>query len=573
MPAKDGGRDPALDEGAGIVDPTRIITGELTTDAPESFGDETTKSFGVAGWTLVSRVTGLMRVVVAGAILGPTFFANIFQATNTIPNLTYNLMAGSLLTTLIVPVLVAEFEKSGIEATRKLLRQIVGVICVGFVVAATAVVIVSPIIVHLLTIGVHGPIQSAHAHKEAWILLFLVLPQIGLYCLVAAAVAAQNARGHFALAAAAPAIENIGLMATLVFVAAYFGRDTRNVSTAYLVCLGLGATGAVVMHCAVQCYGAARAGLPLWPSFRWTHPAVRALAKRAVPAIGTASLDASWLFILVVAAGTVPGGVVAVQVGINFYNMPVALSARAVGTVLLPRLSREAFMEKLGAFRETYDLGISWSWFVAVPASLTLLVSAKPIAQSIAFGEMRKSDGIALLSASIAGLGLALIGATMFEFAKQACYARHDVIAPLIGCAAMVAVLLIGAPIAVHAFTGPRVLLSLGICATLGELCRALISDRAARRGTHHQGTSLATNLFRHVTIALITIVPAAVLGRVIQHALNGHAHIGAIIGVTIGVGAGLAGYLVLQGLFSAPELPPRLRLDSRRAPAVEGAA
>ena len=45
-------------------------------------------------------------------------------------------------------------------------------------------------------------------------------------------------------------------------------------------------------------------------------------------------LDASWLFILIVAAGTVPGGVVAIQIGINFYYMPVALSAKAVGTVL-----------------------------------------------------------------------------------------------------------------------------------------------------------------------------------------------------------------------------------------------
>ena len=81
-------------------------------------------------------------------------------------------------------------------------------------------------------------------------------------------------------------------------------------------------------------------------------------------------------------------------------------------------------------------------------------------------GITRRGDGIALLSASIAGLGLALIGATMFEFAKQACYARHDVIAPLVGCAVMVSLLLVGAPIAVHAFDGPRVLLSLGLFVT-----------------------------------------------------------------------------------------------------------
>src|SRR3954452_25135516 len=98
--------------------------------------DDTTKSFGVAGWTLFSRATGLLRVVVVGAILGPTFFANIFQATNWIPNLTYNLMAGSLLTELIIPILVAELDKTSLEQTRRLLRQIVGVVLAGFTAVA-----------------------------------------------------------------------------------------------------------------------------------------------------------------------------------------------------------------------------------------------------------------------------------------------------------------------------------------------------------------------------------------------------------------------------------------------------
>ena len=114
------------------------------------------------------------------------------------------------------------------------------------------------------------------------------------------------------------------------------------------------------------------------------------------------------------------------------------LAGAQVGTVLLPRLSREALHNRLTAFRETYDRGISWAWFVAVPAALTLLVSSKPIADAIAFGSMRENHGVALLSAAIASLGLALVGATMYEFAKQACYARHDVVPPLVGCAVMV---------------------------------------------------------------------------------------------------------------------------------------
>ena len=403
-------------------------------------------------------------------------------------------------------------------------------------------------------------------------LLFLVIPQIGLYGIVAVATAAQNARNRFALAAAAPALENIGLITTLVLAAKIFGRDTRHVSSAYLLFLGAGATMAVALHTAVQCFGAARAGMPLWPSWKWTDPAVHAMYRRIIPAIGTASLDAGWLFALIVAAGTVPGGVVAIQIGINFYYLPVALSAKAVGTVLLPRLSREAMGETLVAFRETYDRGVSWAWFVAVPASLTLLLFGKPIAQSIAFGEMRRNNGIALLSAAIAALGLALIGATVFEFAKQACYARHDVIAPLLGCVAMGVIVLIGALVSASAFHGAAVLAGLGLTVTFGELARSIVSDFAARRDTHRVGASRVQGLVRHAGAAAVTIGPAALLCRVVQHVIGGHS--GAIIGVSLGVGGGLIGYLVVQALLGAPELPPRLQLGAAaRERAGAGAA
>jgi putative peptidoglycan lipid II flippase len=51
----------------------------------------------VAAWTLVSRASGLLRVVVIGAVLGPTFLANTFLATNTVPNLTFAAVAGPVL--------------------------------------------------------------------------------------------------------------------------------------------------------------------------------------------------------------------------------------------------------------------------------------------------------------------------------------------------------------------------------------------------------------------------------------------------------------------------------------------
>ena len=66
---------------------------EHNVGAVSAAGDSLT----VAAWTIVSRVTGLMRFAVIGAVLGPTFFGNTYQFTNSLPNLIYfGLLAGSL---------------------------------------------------------------------------------------------------------------------------------------------------------------------------------------------------------------------------------------------------------------------------------------------------------------------------------------------------------------------------------------------------------------------------------------------------------------------------------------------
>ena len=311
-------------------------------------------------------------------------------------------------------------------------------------------------------------------------------------------------------------------------------RHRATCRTRYLVFLGIGATLAVALHAggAVLRRGALRAAVVAVvqvgpPRDRRARPA------RCVPAAGTASLDASWLFILIVAAGTVPGGVVAIQIGINFYYMPVALSAKAAGTVLLPRLSREALHNKLVEFRETYDLGISWSWFVAVPASLTLLVSSSRSRRRSRSVRCADTTASRCSSASIAGLGLALLFATMYEFAKQTCYARHDVhraARRLRGDGRAAARRLADR---VQSARRAALLFGLGLLVTVGELiaCGHHRPRRRARARVR-QGASLAAQRSSGTPASRsLTIGPGALLGRAVQHALRGHAHLGAIVG------------------------------------------
>jgi putative peptidoglycan lipid II flippase len=538
---------------------------------PDAGGREVAETFGVAGFTLISRVTGLLRVAVAGAILGPTFFANIFQATNTVPNITYNLLAGSLLTTLIVPSLVEALDREGLDRARAVAQGLVGVVIAGFCVAGLVVLALGPVIVRLLTLGIHNHAEAVHAQHQSWVLLLLVVPQIVLYGVAAVGVAAQNARRHFALAAAAPAVENVGLIATLLLAARWFGSGfgISKVTPGCLLVLGIGSTLSVIAHAGLQLFGAARAGIPLWPRWGWRDPVVRTLCRRMLPTMGTATIDAVWFFALIVAAGTVPGGVVALQIGFNFYNVPLALSARAVGTVMLPRLARESVRGDLERFREAYESGVSWAWFVAAPASVILVVLAKPISDALAFGRMNRANGAALLAASVASMGLALIPAATQEFARFACYARGDVHAPLRAGVALIFITAIGIPIAVTAFDGAAMLAALGVVVAVGQLARSVIVDRAARRATPSVSGLWWRPLIRHVVVALVSIGTAAVIASLVLG--GGDSHVRALAEVVLATSIGLLGYAALQSALRAPELPTMLRRRSAGVQVVAG--
>jgi putative peptidoglycan lipid II flippase len=516
---------------------------------------EVAQTIGVAGWTLVSRITGLIRVAVAGATLGPTFFANIFLATNTVPNLTYNLMAGSLLAALFVPTLVRALEHEGAERARGLAQCLLGVVLVGFSLAGVVVIGLGPLIVSMLTLGIGDGGAAAQARGQAWALLLLVVPQIVLYGVAAVGVAAQNARRRFALAAAAPAIENVGLVITLVLAAYWFGAglDTDDITSGHIMFLGVGSTVSVAAHAGLQLVGAARVGMPLRPRWGWRDPAVRDVARRVVPTVGTAMIEAGRIFALVVAAGTVRGGVVALQIGLNFYKLPLALGSRAIGTVLMPRLSRAAVHRWFDEFARIYSRGLAQAWFVAVPASVALVLLGQPIAEALSFGQLDGGNATELVTASVAGLGIALAATATYDIAREASYARLDVRSPLVAGIVQMVVLLVAASLIVVTFEGPVTLLLLGLAVAVGDLVRAALVDRSVRHGIPISRHPPWLSLAWHFVVSVVVIVPASALAHLMLALVDGQ--VGAVAGLVLACAAGLAGYIALQTRLGAPEL------------------
>ncbi|MFY9807628.1 MAG: lipid II flippase MurJ, partial [Pseudonocardiaceae bacterium] len=158
---------------------------------------------------MVSRATGLLRVVVIGAVLGPTYFANAFQAGYVVPNLVFALIAGPVLAMVLVPGVVRAIGAGGVDRAREVLGRVSGWLLTVSGAVVALLMVLAPAVAWTLTFGIPDPVSRARGLWLTTLLILLVAPQVLLYVLLNLGIAAQQARGRFALAAGAPAVENV----------------------------------------------------------------------------------------------------------------------------------------------------------------------------------------------------------------------------------------------------------------------------------------------------------------------------------------------------------------------------
>jgi putative peptidoglycan lipid II flippase len=357
----------------------------------------------VAVGALVSRITGFGRMAAAAAVLGPTFFGNLFQITATLPNTIYLVAIGTLSAAILVPPLVQHSDHGSPDKLRRFAGALLGMILMELVGIGVLSAFAAPLLLRALTVGVSDPTIRDQQMRLGLPLLLLVIPQVALYGIVGMGMAVQQAQHRFALAAFAPALENLVNIAVLVASALLFGvgADMAVIRLPNLLLLGGGSTLAVAAHAGLQWYGAYRAGVPLWPRLDWGDPDVRLVLRRSIASIGYVGCDFFAFLLLLVIAGAIPGGVAAVQITHNLVKFPVAMSAIALGSAQLPRLSACVQRQDMQAFGSMYEAGLRLSLFIAVPAAAMLTGVPEVFAGAVAFGAMKTPAGIALIAACL----------------------------------------------------------------------------------------------------------------------------------------------------------------------------
>ncbi len=478
-------------------------------------GSTARASVTVAVWTLVSRLTGLLRIVVIGAVLGPTFFANSFLAANTVPNQVYTVIAGPILALVVVPALVRELAGHGARRSTELLGRVAGYLLKASALTAAALALASPLVAFAVTAG----IPDEAARERGWQLTVLVLvfvaPQVVCYTVAALGAAAQQARGRFALAAAAPALENIGLMATMTAVALWYepGVEVQQVPLGMVLVLGIGSTLSVAVHAATQLFGAHQAGLTITVRRGWqTDPAACEVTRRMRQSVVVAAFPSLSMFAMLAVAATVPGGVFVFQAAMSVYFVIAAIGAKAVTVAVLPGMSAAGKGDDPARFGTAWRQALSFSLTPSLPAMLLLVAFAEPVAATLANGELHDPVIVSVLAACLVVFALAQIPDAVTEVTKQAMFARLDVDGPRLVSTVMLAVRLAVALAALLLPAGLPRLVGLSCAVLLADVIAAILSLGMVRRRIRPQrlvdGRRLGV-----IGVASATMLPAAAAG------------------------------------------------------------
>ncbi len=532
-------------------DPANSLAPGAESGAVAAAGDSIT----VAGWTIISRVTGVIRIAVIGAVLGPTIFGNTYQFTNSLPNLVYyGFLAGSLFSSLLVPALVHHIDAGDKRASQRVAGGFLGMTLMVLVVAAPLAILLGPLVLKVAALGSGHHVLGAAEVRVGRLLIIMFIPQIFFYGVVGTATAVMNSHRRFALAAGAPAIENLGTIAVLGTVAVLYGTGTSltNIPTGEMLILGLGSTGAVALHAATQWWGARRCGVALLPRPGWLDPEVRVVIRRALPSLAQAGLVALQVLTLLVLANRLPGGVIAFQIALNFYYLAIAIGATPVALSLLPRLARMHMDGDSAGFRDTLVRGFALGFFVTIPAAVGYLALSMPFARAISFGKLDSHGAVTMVAFSLAALSVAVVGQTAFMIAMYASYARKDTRAPLISMMLQAAVCLglVSTALLVH---GPTVLLVLGLALSVAVVTAACHLTARVWRSLIPGTQRLTPSLIKVVAGSAIMAGPAWLSATAIEHWMR--PPLGPRVAMVSAAVIGAAVFLGLQAWWRTPEL------------------
>jgi putative peptidoglycan lipid II flippase len=383
----------------------------------------------VSSLTLVSRIMGYARDFVIARAFGAGFATDAFFVAFRIPNLLRRLFAEGAFSQAFVPVLSHYKSRNAPDEVRSLVDGVATLLFLALVIAAALGVALAPVVVY---ISAPGFAADPAKFDLTIVMLRITFPYIAFISLVAFAAGIFNTWNRFSIPAITPVLLNVSF---IVFALAFAQRfDPPVLALAWAVFAG------GVLQLAFQVPFLFKLGLlPRW-RFDPSHPGVRRILKLMLPAtFGVSISQISLLINTIFASFLVSGSVSWLYYADRLMEFPAGVLGVALGTILLPSLSKHHANANQAEYSRLLDWGLRLTILLAVPAAAALAVLALPLVCSLfQYGRFTPADAWMSREALMA-YSIGLVGMILVKILAPGFYARQDIVTPVkIGIATLV---------------------------------------------------------------------------------------------------------------------------------------
>ena len=437
--------------------------------------------------TLLSRISGFGRDVVLSHLFGATAAADAFFVAFRIPNFFRRLFAEGAFAQAFVPVL-ANYNAGPQAALRRFAQVMVGNLALIVALMTLFGVVGAPLLVSVFAPGFRAAGEQFELTTE---LVRITFPYLLFISLTSFAGAILNSKGRFAVPAFTPVLLNFCLIGAALVVAPLFANPVFG--------LAWGVFAAGLAQLLFQFPALRRLELLARPKLDFADPGAAQVGRLLLPAILAASASQiNTLIDTMLASTLITGSISWLYYADRLLELPVGLVAVALGTVLLPNLSRLHAANDSTAFASTLDWGLRMAIVLGLPAAAALYVLALPLVSAIFLHGKLAAIDAQMSALALQAFAAGLLGILVVKVLAPGYFARKDTRTPL--NFAFVAV-------------GLNVVLNLSLYKILGHVGLALATSAAALAN----GALLLRGLARAGVYS-----PGAAVGKTLLQCLGG---------------------------------------------------
>ncbi len=562
--------------GPGTPEPPPVASSSATTSLLSS-------SAVMAAGTIVSRLSGFVRIAMLVAALGNGLHADVFNIANTVPNMLYILLAGGVVNAVLVPQLVRS-QKTDADGGEAYTSRIITLAAVFLGVVTIILVLGAPLLMRLfLDPHFYEPERSAQLSSVINFARYC-LPQVFFYGMFVLVGQVLNARGRFGPMMWAPIANNVVSVAVLgayliVFGNAEGAEKSGGFSSRAEALLGIGSTLGIVVQLMILVPYLKSAGYSYRPRFDFRGAGLGHTLRLGIWTVLFVVVNqiAYTVVVRLASSGTVDSAGGSVQgagegTGYTIYSnsfmltqVPHAIITVSLATAMLPLLSSYAAEGSLSRIGEAVSSTLRSAYALVIPAAAFLALMALDIA-NVVWGYGSGADDFVNFAPSLTLFGIGLVLFTAHYLMLRGFYALEQTrrvfwIQCVIAVVNVLAALLLTRG-ATAAQTAPRLVLAYACAYGVGALLSFVILSRTVGG---LGGRRLLRFVVRLMVAVLLTTAVAWGAREAVDLLLPGQGKVQAIGGLAVvGLTFGLV-YLAVARMLRITEVTDVTRLITSR--------